>query len=296
MSIHHRPHLETIVPIARPLRRRLLAGAVAIPLTIALTATVAAADTSSASASAVHLDLLGAPIPAPATASNDGTQPTQTAGFPNGGIALLPSNSIVQAGALGQLAVANADGSSAACAGLINPSAALAIAPNGTCDAGSFTTGIVLNLLGLGSIRAGAITAECTADSQGNVSGDANLANAAIYGPTLPIIGATKLLDLDLHPAPNTGITLPALPDTEIVLNKQVVNPDGSLTVTALTVNVLGTGFTIGEVTCGPNALTGEVPQLPIGGTPLAVGLAASTVAILGVNRLRRTRPSAPAA
>lgn len=268
--------------------RRLAIGMLAIPVAVLMAASPASADTSAASASAVHLDLLGTPIPAPASVTNDGTQPTQTAGFPNGGLSLLPSNSIIQAGALGQLAVANPDGTSSACAGMISPSSALAIAPDGTCSTGDTTTGIVLDLLGLGSIRAGAISAQCTADANGNVSGSSNFANAAVYGPTLPLIGATKLLDLSANPAPNFGVSIPGI--AELLLNKQVVNPDGSLTVTALTVTIAGTGFSIGEVTCGPNALTADVPMLPVGGVPLGASIAAATVGAVGVHRYRTTR------
>ena len=274
--------------IRSPRGRRLAVGLLAIPVAVLMAAAPASADTSSASASAVHLNLLGAPIPGPASASNDGTQPTQTAGFPNGGLSLLPANSIIQAGALGQLAVANPDGTSAACAGMISPSAALAIAPDGTCSAGNTTTGIVLDLLGLGSIKAGAISAQCTADSAGNVTGSSNFANAAVYGPTLPLIGATKLLDLTANPAPNFGVSIPGV--AELLLNKQVVNPDGSLTVTALTVTVAGTGFSIGEVTCGPNALTADVPMLPVGGVPLGASIAGATVGAVGIHRYRSSR------
>jgi hypothetical protein len=275
-------------------RRRALVALVAAPVIALMAASPASADTAEASASAVQLELLGTPIPAPATVSNDGTQPTQTVGFPNGGLSLLPANSIVQAGALGQLAVANADGTSSACAGMIAPNAAIAIAPDGSCTTGNTTTGIVLNLLGLGSIRAGALSAECTSDADGNVSGSSNLANAAVFGPTLPIIGATKLLDLSANPAPNFGISVPGI--AELLLNKQVVNPDGSLTVTALTVTVAGTGFSIGEVTCGPNARTADVPLLPVGGAPLAVGIAATTVGLVAVNRYRTHRVANAAA
>ncbi len=72
-----------------PRARRLLVGAIAVPVAIAVTATAAHADTSTASASAVNLSLFGTPIPGPATVSNDGSLPVQTAGFPIGGIALL---------------------------------------------------------------------------------------------------------------------------------------------------------------------------------------------------------------
>lgn len=269
----------------RPRARRLLVGALAIPVAIAVTATAAHADTSTAEASAFNLSIFGAPVPAPATASNDGTQPTQTAGFAVGGISLLPPNSIVQAGALGQLAVANPDGSSAACSGLIAPSAAIAIAPNGTCSAGNNTNGVLLNLLGVASLTAGSLTAQCTADSAGNVAGSATLANAVIKGPF-----GIPTLNLPLNPAPNTGISFLGI---NILMNKQVINPDGSITVTALEITVLGTGIEVGKVTCGPNIAVVDgpmVPGLPAEGTALAAGALAAVAGAVGVRRTRRNR------
>lgn len=276
-----------------PRARRLLVGAIAVPVAIAVTATAAYADTSTASASAVNLSLLGVPIPPPATASNDGTQPTQTAGFPIGGISLLPSNPIVSAGALGQLAVANPDGSSAACAGLVSPSSALAIAPNGTCDAGNNTTGITLNL-GVVQLKAGALSAQCTADSAGNVQGSAQLASAKIVTPGVPpFIPEITLLNLPLNPPPNFGIVSGVL---NLVLNKQVINADGSITVTALEITGIGTGIEIGKVTCGPNLVVVDgplVPGLPVEGTAVAAGVLAIAAGAAGTRRLRNRQPVA---
>jgi hypothetical protein len=271
----------------------LLVGAIAVPVAIAVTATAAHADTSTASASAVNLSLLGTPIPAPATASNDGTQPVQTAGFPTGNISLLPANPIVSAGALGQLAVANPDGSSAACAGLVAPSSALAIAPTGTCDAGSSTTGIQLNL-GVVQLKAGALSAQCTADSSGNVQGSAQLASARIVTPGVPpFIPDITLVNLPLNPPPNTGIVSGVL---NLVLNKQVINPDGSITITALEITGIGTGIEIGKVSCGPNIQVADVPLvpgLPAGGTAIAAGAVAAIAGVAGARRLRNRQAMA---
>lgn len=274
-----------------PRVRRLLVGAIAVPVAIAVTATAAHADTSTASASAVNLSLFGTPIPGPATVSNDGSQPVQTAGFPIGAIALLPANPIVSAGALGQLAVANPDGSSAACAGLISPSSALAIAPTGTCSSGDSTTGILLNLGAL-QLTAGALSAQCTADSAGNVQGSAQLAGARIVTPAIPpFIPAVTLVDLPLNPAPNTGIVTGVL---NLVLNKQTTNPDGSITVTALEITGVGTGIQIGTVTCGPNVAVIDgplVPGLPAEGTAIAAGAVAVAAGAIGARRLRNRQP-----
>ena len=249
--------------------RRTAAGAVLVALVVAGTAGTAHADTATASASALNLSIFSNPVPPPATASNDGTQALQQAGSGNLPISLLPANDIIGAGALAQLAVARADGTSSSCAGLIGASSTLTIAPNGQCAGGSGTPGVELDLGGLAGLEAGSIVASCNASSAGSPTGSATLVDAKITS----LLGLT-LVNLPVNPAPNTGIAVPIL-GTSIMLNRQTVNPDGSLSVVALQVTVAGIGVEVGSVTCGPNLVAGDVPAIPAAGAPIAAGVLA---------------------
>jgi hypothetical protein len=90
-------------------------------------------------------------------------------------------------------------------------------------------------------LRASVIKATCD-----NGSGGASLAQVTLGGQTLP-----------LYPPANTTLKLPlgSLGGAEVVLNRQVRNRDGSLTVTAVHVNVVLAGaikqsIDIAKVTC----------------------------------------------
>jgi hypothetical protein len=126
----------------------------------------------------------------------------------------------------------------------------------GTESATASTASISLGTLpGGGSIAsAGAISATCTATSSG-VTGSSNFATLSAVGVTIP-----------LNPGPNTALTIPLL--GSLVLNEQITNPDGSLTVNAFHLKVLpvfagGGDLILGSATCGP---------APAAGTPLAEG------------------------
>lgn len=90
-------------------------------------------------------------------------------------------------------------------------------------------------------LRASVIKATCD-----NGSGGASLAKVTLGGQTLP-----------LYPPANTMLKLPlgSMGGAEITLNRQVRNRDGSLTVTAVHVNVVVAGtikqsIDIAKVTC----------------------------------------------
>lgn len=107
-------------------------------------------------------------------------------------------------------------------------------------------------------LRASVIKATCD-----NGSGGASLAQVTLGGKTLP-----------LYPPANTTLKLPlgSLGGAEVVLNRQVRNRDGSLTVTAVHVNVVLAGVVkqsidIAKVTCfrakqapPPKAIPGTLP------------------------------------
>ena len=77
------------------------------------------------------------------------------------------------------------------------------------------------------------------------MSGSTTLVGASVLGTALAA-----------EPAPNTElvITLPGtLAEVSVTLNRQVENPDGSLSVTALVLEVnLGEGFITGTLEIGP--------------------------------------------
>ncbi len=261
-------------------RPRQLAVAIGVAsLLFVVAATPAGADTSAATATGLFL--AGAPIPETVSASNDGTQPEQVSGGDTE--PTLPDNDVLGAGALGQIAVARADGTSAACAGLIAPSSEITISANGVCDPGTTDDGVTLDLAPGLVLNAGAITAECTASSTGEPAGRARIADGAVTLAGLP------LLTLAADPAPNNVVGLANILD--ITLNGQVVNDDGSITVTALAVNLLGGGLLeVGVVTCGPNQVAGAIPVVPAAGLPIAGGilLAAGGAALVLHRRQRR--------
>lgn len=241
---------------------RLAAAAAAGILLVVVGASPAGADTSDATATG--LAIAGTPIPGTESASNDGTQGTVTSG--GGAPTVLPSNPALGAGAIGQIAVARDDGTSAACAGLVAPSSELTVAPNGECDPGSTDSGVTLNLADGLVLNAGAITAECSASSTGAPTGRARLANAQVTLAGLPI--AT----LDGNPGVNTSVGLQGI--LSIDLNTQTTNPDGSISVTALSVTLVGQGLLeVGKVTCGPNVVAGEIPLVPAAGLPIAAAV-----------------------
>jgi hypothetical protein len=150
--------------------------------------------------------------------------------------------------------------------------------------------GLVLDL-GLAVLRSDAITAQCTARSDGTVTGSATLTNATITDAT----GAVTLLALPANPGPNTGLSVPGIVD--LVLNGQSSAGGGQITVTALDLSLLGglnagTRVRLGVVTCGPNALTAPIPLLSSAGIPVV----AATLLALAVTLwfVRRRRPPSP--
>ncbi|HEX6310168.1 MAG TPA: choice-of-anchor P family protein [Acidimicrobiia bacterium] len=113
-------------------------------------------------------------------------------------------------------------------------------------------------------IEAEAVTATCAADLEG-VSGSTTLVNATVLGQTL-----------EEEPAPNTEIPIMIVgASASVTLNQQVENPDGSLSVTALVVDVsvsdvFSASLEIGPATCG--VVEGlEVPAAPVVPVPVQV-------------------------
>ncbi|ASO22459.1 hypothetical protein FHR81_004184 [Actinoalloteichus hoggarensis] len=104
--------------------------------------------------------------------------------------------------------------------------------------------GALLSELGLGDLAATAVEATC---DQGR--GSTRLVGASLGG-----------IALDASAAPNTGVDVPGL--ATVMLNRQVTGPDGSLTVTALSVEVAGLqSIDIASATCAAGADEPGTPE-----------------------------------
>jgi hypothetical protein len=266
--------------------------AILVATLVVAQASPALADTSQATAQAALLQIGGGTVltTGQVSATNDGTQaaPGTVTGNTAPALSLLGSQDLLAAGVLVQQAVANPTGTSAACAGVVGNGGLVQIGPGGACTFGAQPSGGVRINLGttLVFISADAILAECTANSNGTVTGKATLVNARIN-----VIGPTPI-SLDLSPAPNTNVTVPGI--VSLVLNKQSTpSGPGSIMVTALDLNLLSSTahLALGTVTCGPNAKAPPIPVIPVKGMPFAAAtVAAAGLVFLGVRRRRGSR------
>jgi hypothetical protein len=150
------------------------------------------------------------------------------------------------------------------------------LGPAGNASAEAVAEELSLAIVGAaGLIEAEAISASCAADL-GGVTGTTTLVGASVLGEALAV-----------DPAPNTvvPISVPTLGDATVTLNQQIQNADGSLSVTALLVEIdisvaFGQGLlaieaslAFGPATCG--VVEGEIPPpvpAPIEVTPRFTG------------------------
>jgi hypothetical protein len=157
------------------------------------------------------------------------------------------------------------------------------------------TADVTLPLLSeLGPIGAKVIEARCTA-TQSGVRGTTSIVGASL--------GALGRIATD--PAPNTelSVSLPGVGNVAtLIINEQIANPDGSLTVNALHLKLLGSGLvgTIGSgdvivssATCGPAGL--PVPMASGLGLWLGIGLLGAIGVPVAVLAIRRRRGGAVA-
>ncbi|GHG39147.1 MULTISPECIES: choice-of-anchor P family protein [Amycolatopsis] len=158
---------------------------------------------------------------------------------------------------------------------------------SGAVTAKASTADVTLPLLkaALGDVGIKLVEAVCTATQKG-VEGSTKL-----VGANLGSVGA-----VDAAPAANTQIKvgLGALNVATIILNEQVKNPDGSLTVNAVHVKLLGGGLKalgdgdviVSSATCGPAA-----PPMPLAsgaGLWIGLGLLGAVAVPVGTRILRR--------
>ncbi|APU17274.1 MULTISPECIES: choice-of-anchor P family protein [Actinoalloteichus] len=129
-------------------------------------------------------------------------------------------------------------------AGVLNTEVDTHRAKSSVTDLRVGLTGALLSELGLGDLAATAVEATC---DQGR--GETRLVGATLGG-----------VALDASAGPNTGVDVPGL--ATVLLNRQVTNPDGSLTVTALSVEVAGLqSVDIASATCAAGAEGPESPE-----------------------------------
>ncbi len=162
-----------------------------------------------------------------------------------------------------------------------------------TADATSASSTIAnpaVTLSALATLRARAVTSSCTFDPNSDtVTGTASLANARVA-----ILGAANIA-LAANPAPNTTVTVPGV--ATLILNRQTTATDGTLTVDAIYVDLLGSTqtITVGTSVCNAASLA-PVPVLP--GMAMPIGLGALGLLGLGgvgfvVSRRRRAAATA---
>jgi hypothetical protein len=154
-----------------------------------------------------------------------------------------------------------------------------------TAKASTADVGLPLLKAALGDVGIKVVEAVCTATQKG-VEGSTKL-----VGANLGSVGA-----VDATPAANTQIKvgLGALNVATILLNEQVKNTDGSLTVNAVHVKLLGEGLNalgsgdvvVSSATCGPAA-----PPMPLAsgaGLWIGLGLLGAVAVPVGTRLLRR--------
>lgn len=173
---------------------------------------------------------------------------------------------------------------------------------DGWISADAAVASISGGLSGVLTLDLGAITSECRSDLDGQTG------SSSIAGGSISVLGYPAL-KIPVNPAPNTTLSIPGVLD--VVLNKQVVNPDGSLTVTALDIHgstLLQTlllsmhplYLTVAQSTCDEYVPPLAVPTVALAGEDngaalAGVGLGAGVVGA-GALVLARRRTSAAAA
>jgi hypothetical protein len=179
--------------------------------------------------------------------------------------------------------------------GVINTSAVLD-SSTGAVTAEASTANVALPLLAaVGKVGATLVDAKCVA-TQSGITGTTTLAGVSLG----------KLGTVSATPAPNTTIqvALPVVGNVAtLTFNEQIHNSDGSLTVNAIHLHLLGGGAVgtlgsgdviISSATCGPAAL--PIPMASGAGLWIGLGLLAAIAVPTATVIVRRRRTASPAA
>jgi hypothetical protein len=160
----------------------------------------------------------------------------------------------------------------------------------GPTSASSTVADVSATLTSLATLAATTVSSSCTFNTAtGLVSGDATLTDGTVTVDHLPVT------HLAAHPARNTTVSIPGV--ATITLNKHSTASDGTLTVTAIYVSLLGSTQTLslGVSVCNAADLS-PVPMLPSKVMPFALGgLGVLLIAGVsyGVTRRNRFAPAA---
>ena len=177
-------------------------------------------------------------------------------------------------------------------AGLVTAGAATETADATSASSTIASLGVGLNALV--TLNTGIITSSCSLNTDtGVVTGTSSIANGTITG----LLSGT--IDLATNPTVNESVTgLLLSPIASITLNKQTTAGDGTLTVDAIYITLVGSTQTIaiGESTCNSASLA-AVPVLPTKTLAFSIGgLGLLLMGGLGYQVSRRRRQSAAAA
>jgi hypothetical protein len=172
-------------------------------------------------------------------------------------------------------------------AGLLT--AGVATATAGPTSASETIASPAVTLSLVASLTATAISSSCSFNTNtGTVSGTTSITDGVVSTPLGDI-------DLDASPGVDDGVAVPGIAD--VTLNQQTTASDGTLTVTAIYISLLGTTQTLslGVSTCNAADLSG-VPALPGIALPITLaGLGVALLAVLGRQLNRRRRQQAVA-
>ncbi len=148
----------------------------------------------------------------------------------------------------------------------------------GASTASASVANLAVTLTPLAALTATAVSSQCSYVGT-TLSGSSSIAGGTVK------VGGVTVATLATNPAPNTtvvGLTGVAT----VVLNRQVTNADGSLTVDAIYITLLnGQTIVVASSTCQPQVLV--IPVI----APVAAGVAlpgALGLAVLGVFMYRR--------
>ena len=164
----------------------------------------------------------------------------------------------------------------------------VAHASAGPTSASATVNTIVASLGKLVALRARTVTSSCRFNTNtGVVSGSAHINNGQVTGLAVPI-------SLASNPAPNTVVGVPGI--ATITLNRQTTAIDGTLTVQAIHVSLIGSAQTldIGVSVCNAANLA-PVPILPGQATPITLGAIALLLLAGAGYQLSRRRQRAGA-
>jgi len=159
----------------------------------------------------------------------------------------------------------------------------------GQVDSSASSADLKLTLLANNPITAKLVQASCTA-TQAGVTGNTRLVE----------LDAGTLGAVDASPSPNTRIDVPDV--LSITFNEQIANPDGSLTVNAIHVRLLGGNLAklgsgdviVSSATCGPAGL--PVPLASGAGLWISLGVIGLAVVPAAIAVARRRQAVSAAA